>query len=159
LNGSFSEAVKGVMKFPGCDAHTFETFIYWLFNKDLSHLRLFFNAQVTLAKMWCFGEVHLLPKLQNCAMRALIDNLDRYQVDFEALAIAKDETQLESPLGQVLVEKAATGYANEFERAERKLALESDAELLAAVARQLAMHYDARGVKRDQANKYFVEEV
>jgi hypothetical protein len=158
LNGSFSESVEGVLKLPGCDVNTFESFIYWLFHKDLSHLLESDHPHVCLAKLWCFGEACLLPKLQNCAMRTLITSFKDFYVNFDAMEIAGSETQVDSPLWQVLVKHAASDYADPCMPNDRKLELESKPELLVAVARQLATEHWIGGVDECEADNYLVPE-
>jgi hypothetical protein len=158
LNGPFREALEGVLKLPDCYGYIFENFIYWLFQKDLSHLLLSDFPHIRLVTLWCFGETYLLPKFQNCVMRTLITSFKDCYVDPEAVELAMSASQVNSPLWRAMVKRAASDYSDPGMPTDQKLKLESNTELLVAVARQLASEHSIGGVDDSEADNYLVPE-
>ncbi|THX12638.1 hypothetical protein D6D17_03531, partial [Aureobasidium pullulans] len=75
FNGSFKEAAEGKISLPDCDAKIFYIFNGFLYTRELcseagkTGLEL---SSTPLSELWVFGDVHLVPALQNLAIDCLI---------------------------------------------------------------------------------------
>jgi hypothetical protein len=91
LNGSFREGKERTLRLPGCDPDTFELSIAYLATAALPDYpgvadilsdlegeaaeqmgENIETIQKKLIRLWSFADRHLLPKLQNAAMRGLL---------------------------------------------------------------------------------------
>ncbi|THV89821.1 hypothetical protein D6D25_09743, partial [Aureobasidium pullulans] len=78
FNGSFKEAAEGKISLPDCDAKIFYIFNGFLYTRELcseagkTGLEL---SSTTLSELWVFGDVHLVPALQNLAIDCLIGRI------------------------------------------------------------------------------------
>jgi hypothetical protein len=63
-----------------------------------------------MIKLWCFGEEHLLPKLQNAAMRALIANFGNTHTSVQAVRTVNEISQDESRVWKVVMNELAHDY-------------------------------------------------
>ncbi|KAK5136982.1 hypothetical protein LTR08_001489 [Meristemomyces frigidus] len=85
LGERFQEGQTRTLRFPGTSPDVVQAFIHWLFYRNLNAVfpcdRMQTNdvqtayVQMTSVRLWIFGQEHLLPKLQNGAMRVLHDNI------------------------------------------------------------------------------------
>ncbi|KAK5110163.1 hypothetical protein LTR85_001545 [Meristemomyces frigidus] len=118
LNGRFKESGDRTLKLLGCEEETFQLVLYWLVHRTLpdaaeetdtasldyeKRYQLSSNRQVLLIKVWSFGDACLITKLQNEAMRSLLNPLRLYSVSPVALREAFATTSVSSVLREVLM--------------------------------------------------------
>ena len=118
MNGSFQESKSRTLRLPECDADTLETFIFWLYKRELPDFATevdalpyatqerkdaMTNAQLQLVRLWSFADEYLMPKLQNAAMARLLDLLPDAYARTETITLAFNSTTETSPLRQALV--------------------------------------------------------
>ncbi|KAK5137777.1 hypothetical protein LTR08_007349 [Meristemomyces frigidus] len=118
LNGSFREGVERTISLPGCSAETFELFLFWLLRNKLPHSApdkptegtLARDRQLLLSRLWSFGQICLIPKLQNDAMRALLELFHGNQVDI----LVVEEVVAREPIDSVLRDAVMRDVLNDY---------------------------------------------
>ncbi|THW88337.1 hypothetical protein D6D15_06065 [Aureobasidium pullulans] len=78
FNGSFKEAAEGKISLPDCDAQIFYIFNGFLYTRELCSEAGKTGHELsstTLSELWVFGDVHLVPALQNLAIDCLIGRI------------------------------------------------------------------------------------
>ncbi|KAI7267157.1 hypothetical protein KC345_g8016 [Hortaea werneckii] len=119
LTSGFMEDQSLTLRFPGFPSEVVQTFVYWTFHgtipwsKDSSEggmLKTHEELQALLARLWMFGEEHLLPKLQDQAIWGLEDLLTYRFPAVELLLEVYGGTAPGSPLRTVMVNEVASGW-------------------------------------------------
>ncbi|KAI6907387.1 hypothetical protein KC318_g8969 [Hortaea werneckii] len=84
LTSGFIEGQSLTLRFPGVPTDVVQTFVYWIFHGTIrcgdnsvqgEVLETCREQQALFARLWTFGEEHLLPELQHAAIRALSEQL------------------------------------------------------------------------------------
>ncbi|KAI6807096.1 hypothetical protein KC332_g11700 [Hortaea werneckii] len=119
LTSGFMEGQSLTLRFPGFPSEVVQTFVYWIFHgtipwsKDSSEggmLKTHEELQALLARLWMFGEEHLLPKLQDQAIWGLTDLLTYRFPAVELLLEVYEGTAPDSPLRKLMANEAASGW-------------------------------------------------
>jgi hypothetical protein len=71
------------------------------------------GAQVDLVKIWSFAEAHILPKLQNKAMRELLGVFGRRCVHMQTSELAYEITPSESAMRKMIVDEDVFDFASD----------------------------------------------
>lgn len=128
LDSGFMESSKRILRLPGCDEQTFNLFLYYTTKNALpdfktlcadvcksnpgwdgAHARRS-ELQCALVRLWTFGDAYLIPKLQNLAMKELINLLDICTVSSEAVNLAFETAAMDSPSRRVFVKECVQDY-------------------------------------------------
>lgn len=124
LQGKFVEASTQTLRLPGCDEDVFRTLVHYLYNNhtlpDYQAKHQEFPARGAsipgddyaadtmdlLIRTWAFGEEHLMPDLQNKAMRALLVFLKVMSLNPRMIRRAFEVTSEDSMLRKAIVHEA-----------------------------------------------------
>ncbi|KAI7189210.1 hypothetical protein KC316_g4056 [Hortaea werneckii] len=129
LTSGFIEGQSLTLRFPGVPSDVVQTFVYWMFrghmpwDEDNSVDRMFKTheeLQALLARLWMFGEEHQLPKLQSQAMWGLCEQLEYTPPAVELLLEVYEGTAPDSPLREVMVNEAASGWSQQPQVSNQK---------------------------------------
>ena len=125
LKGRFNEAKTRALTLPDCDIDTVQMFLYWLCNLEVPNSRemvyehargsetrreVVSQQQLQLIRLWCFGDRFLIPRLQNAAVRDLVDLLDISYIRAAAMALVFNTTHETSPLRALAVHSFLVYY-------------------------------------------------
>lgn len=117
LNSSFKESTSRTLRLPGCDITTFQLFLDWLCHRQLPNfdeytpdMEFTEKEQGALVRLWSFAEEHLMPKLQNAAMKELLATLESFHLMPGAVRVAFDTTSSDSIMRRMVVEEAVCDY-------------------------------------------------
>ncbi|GAB1743341.1 hypothetical protein NU219Hw_g9182t1 [Hortaea werneckii] len=121
LTNGFIEGRTLTLRFPGVPSDVIETFVYWIFHgvvcwgdssSEAGMPKTHQELQALLARLWMFGEEHLLPELQHVAMCALDKQLTYEYPNLELLLEVYEGTAPDSLLRKVMAREAASGWRN-----------------------------------------------
>ncbi|KAK4501713.1 hypothetical protein PRZ48_007522 [Zasmidium cellare] len=127
LSNGFAETSEQTLRLPGCDEETFRFFLYYMTTNTLPDFGAEFQAfyksehtveetaamrvqfQVALVRIWCFGDIYLMPKLQNAAVDRLLDLLKQVCIAPDAVRLAFS-INVDGPLCKLFAQEAAFDY-------------------------------------------------
>lgn len=127
LNGSFKEGKERKLRLPGCDPDTFERFIGYLANGQLPDYKAIYLAmkseqddsqrleihegfQNQLISLWSFADAHLMPELQNEAMRHFLQLSGFLTMLSETASLAYEKTADGSAMRRAVVSENVYDY-------------------------------------------------
>ncbi|KAK5122021.1 hypothetical protein LTR85_004267 [Meristemomyces frigidus] len=123
LSDHFNEGQDRTLRFPGTSATVVQIFIFWLFNKELPLRDILTDLcrvesrgpseseiQTLAVRVWIFGEEHMLPRLQNQAMRELHNSLAMGFPTSETIKEAYEGSAPGSVLRRKLIREAVAGW-------------------------------------------------
>ena len=115
VTNGFKESEDKTLRLPGCDVDTFEGFLYWLCHKDIpddtgENVKDSDSYHQFLIRVWAFGDVYLMPLLQNEAMNHLLGAFDSNWPSPRAVKLAFELSSPGSIVREVLVEELADMY-------------------------------------------------
>ncbi|KAI7188974.1 hypothetical protein D0869_07567 [Hortaea werneckii] len=119
LTSGFIEGQSLTLRFPGVPTDVVQTFVYWIFHGTIrwgdnsaqgEMLETCKEQQALFARLWMFGEEHLLPELQHAAICALSEQLLHAFPTVEPLLEVYEGTAPDSPLRKVMAHEAASGW-------------------------------------------------
>lgn len=119
LTSGFVEGQSLTLRFPDVPSDVVQTFVYWIFHGTMpwsedslggGMFKTSGERQALLARLWMFGEEHLLPELQRAAMRVLSEQQTRTLPAVELLLEVYEGTAPDSPLRKAMANEAASGY-------------------------------------------------
>lgn len=130
LTGEFIESKSNTLRLPGCKKATFSLFLYWLCHRSLPEnltTELESEAEIPegsdkwwtpsynqqqLISLWGFGDIYLMPSLQNEAMRMLVKNVSTFRIGVEAVKLAAELWVEDSPQRNFVMERVAGEYSD-----------------------------------------------
>ena len=119
LTSGFIEGQSLTLRFPGVPTDVVQTFVYWIFHGTIRWddnnvkgevLETCREQQALFARLWMFGEEHLLPELQHAAICVLSERLLHAFPTVELLLEVYEGTAPNSPLRRVMAHEAASGW-------------------------------------------------
>ncbi|KAI7150306.1 hypothetical protein D0864_08448 [Hortaea werneckii] len=122
LTSGFIEGQSLTLRFHDVPADVVQMFVYWIFHRrlpwdedgpDAEMLETCRQHQALLARLWMFGEEHLLSELQHAAIRALSDQLLYAFPAVELLLEVYGGTAPGSSLRTVMANEVAWGWRGE----------------------------------------------
>lgn len=126
LDGEFKEAGEQTLRFPGWTSDVIGLFIYWSYKWTLPEFKEEIQksdskratsgrVMMSLVKLWQFGEAHLIPRMQNCAMRVLLDLTQYVHTEAEVLKVAYEGAPTDSALFRFAIREARFEYLDHGE--------------------------------------------
>lgn len=183
LKPYFTEGQEGILRFPDTPTMVVEASLYWLFHgklplHDILEALGFSkpglktvserHVQELAVRIWMFGEQHLVPRLQNEAMRALHHSVAK---QYPTLSIVKEAYEGSPPgcvLRKLMLRVVVKGWKRSLTESEKGYyqapeleALGGVAGFMADFATELGRHIakvEIRSKDPDKAELYFVSE-
>ena len=117
LDGKFKEAGERILRFPGWSAEVVELFIYWAYKSALPTITDLLarvdsksmatrDAEITMIRLWMFGDARLVPKLQNDAMKLLVDLSGSMNTSADVIQLGYTEAPKDSALQKFVLDEA-----------------------------------------------------
>ncbi|KAI7468104.1 hypothetical protein KC351_g13760 [Hortaea werneckii] len=122
LTSGFIEGQSLTLRFHGVPADVVQMFVYWIFHGTIpwgekspegGMLKTHEELQTLLARLWMFGEEHLLPTLQYRAIWGLEEMLTYRFPAVELLLEVYEGTASDSPLRGLMANEAASRWIDQ----------------------------------------------
>jgi hypothetical protein len=112
FNGSFKEATERKIELPDVETDVFEAFQVWLYTRVLpeadTESKYIHPGWSLLIKLWIFGDKYQIPLLQNVAIDAMLDKVEKdKEVPTGMINYAYENTFLNSPLRKAVTDVMA----------------------------------------------------
>ena len=101
-----------ILRFSDATPTTVQTFVYWLFHQripdedEVTGILSTYAYQQLLCRAWVFADDRQIAKMQNAAMKALMEAFEVEPLKADLLNEALQKTQMQSKLRRMLVEEA-----------------------------------------------------
>ncbi|KAK4501712.1 hypothetical protein PRZ48_007521 [Zasmidium cellare] len=132
LDGHISEDGRRILRLPGCDTPTLQLFLLWLYKRALPDfgeyqatllerlgveseivMKSSIDLQTKLVKLWSFGEMFLIPALQNDTTDALLDVVEADKLQPAAVALVY-QTISSDMIKRMCAKEALNGWRERF---------------------------------------------